>query len=84
MSASNEWTEWHLTPKGWERGTEKEDFRRIDRDPPTDRVLTAKYREYLSSSFSTMDKSSEVIWKCDDETSIAALLAKFGEAPRQL
>ena len=23
MSASNEWTEWHLTPRGWERGSEK-------------------------------------------------------------
>jgi hypothetical protein len=26
MAVSNEWTEWHLTPRGWEFGDEKTDF----------------------------------------------------------
>lgn len=30
MSASNELTAWHLTPGGWECGTEKTDFDRTE------------------------------------------------------
>jgi len=54
MSASNEWTEWHLTPRGWERGTEKEDFRRIDRERPTDRVWTTKWIEQQGHAYGNM------------------------------
>jgi hypothetical protein len=84
MSASNEWTEWHLTPNGWERGTEKEDFRRVDREPPADRVLTVVYREFMSSRFSPMEKSSRIEWRSDDVAIITALTAKYGAAPQQL
>jgi hypothetical protein len=84
MSASNEWTEWHLTPAGWQRGTEKEDFRRVDREPPVDRVLTVIYKEFLSSTFSPMEKSSEIEWRSHDEATIAALTAKYGMAPEHL
>jgi hypothetical protein len=84
MSASNEWTQWHLTPRGWERGIEKEDFRRVDREPPVDRVQTVTYREHLSSSFSSLDKSSDVEWECDDKGKIEALTQEFGSAPNRL
>jgi hypothetical protein len=84
MSASNEWTEWHLTPVGWQRGTEKEDFRRVDREPPVDRVLTVVYKEFMSSTFSPMEKSSEIDWRSPDEVTIAALTAKYGPAPQNL
>jgi len=84
MSASNEWTEWHLTPDGWQRGTEKEDFRRVDREPPVDRVLTVIYREFISSSFSPMEKSSYVEWQSNDAAAITALTAKYGPAPEHL
>src|SRR5574343_541972 len=26
MAASSEWTEWHLTPRGWVRGSDQRDF----------------------------------------------------------
>jgi len=84
MSASNEWTEWHLTPRGWERGTEKEDFRRVDRDPPPDRVLTVTNQEYMGSTFSAMQKSSMVTWQSKDETGISKLKKQFGEPPTSL
>jgi hypothetical protein len=84
MSASNEWTEWHLTPRGWERGTEKEDFRRIDREPPADRVQTVLYRERLSSSFSSLDVSLDVEWECANKAMIEALTQQFGPAPKHL
>lgn len=84
MAASNEWTEWHLTPRGWERGTEKEDFRRIDRHPPTDRVLTFIYQEYFGSVHSRGDVSSKKTWNSDDEDAIQTLLKKHGDPPNHL
>jgi hypothetical protein len=84
MSASNEWTEWHLTPAGWQRGTEKEDFRRVDRKPPVDRVLTTIYREFMSSTFSSMEKSSEIEWRSRDEARIVVFTEKYGPAPEHL
>ena len=84
MSASNEWTEWHLTQDGWQRGTEKEDFKRIDRDPPKDRVLTVVYRQFLSSMYSKPEESLNLTWRASDEGAIARLQAKFGLPPRHL
>lgn len=85
MSASNEWTLWHLTPRGWERGTEKTDFGEADEKPaPNDRVLTVKYREFMSSMFSSIEKTRDEVWRSQDERLVADLLAKFGPAPRSL
>jgi hypothetical protein len=82
MSASDEWTQWHLTPR--ERGTEKGNFRCVDRDEPIDRARTVTYREYQSSGFSSLDKSSDVEWECDDKAKIEALTQQFGPAPSRL
>ncbi len=84
MSASDEWTEWHLTPTGWVRGTEKEDFRKIEREPPPDRVKTVVYRQYLSSPFSRMDETHKVEWSSRDNAEITSFEAEFGPAPRNL
>ncbi|QHG70168.1 hypothetical protein [Ensifer adhaerens] len=84
MSASNEWTEWHLTPRGWEEGDSKTDFAFNSKAAPADAVQTVKNREYLSSSFSKLEKTSEIQWSSDDKALIAELLAKFGEAPHHL
>lgn len=85
MSASNEWTEWHLTPRGWERGTEQIDFGDPQvKETPTDRVLSFKYREYMGSMYSRTERTCAEIWRGSDETSIAGLLVKFGTAPRRL
>jgi hypothetical protein len=84
MSASNEWTEWHLTPRGWERGTEKEDFRREDRDPPHDRVLTVVYKEYVASSFSGVETSSRTTFVGGDVVTVEAFQEKFGPPPNHL
>lgn len=84
MSASNEWTEWHLTPRGWEEGDSKTDFASKSEAAPADAVQTVKYREYLSSSFSKLEKTSEIEWSSDDKALIAELRAKFGEPPHHL
>ena len=85
MSASNEWTEWHLTLRGWERGSEKTDFGEAQiKAVPEDRVLSFKYREYMSSMHSKTDRSCAEIWRGANESLISELLAKFGDAPRRL
>jgi len=85
MSASNEWTEWHLTPRGWERGSEKIDFSGpTDVAPPPDRVLTSTYHEYLSSVYSSIDRYHKETWRGNDEALIKKLLAQFGEPPKEL
>lgn len=85
MSASNEWTEWHLTPQGWERGSEKEDFTGINRKPTPDGcVMTVVHRERIASSFSGIERSDETSWTSPDTKAVEALLAKFGKAPTSL
>ncbi len=84
MSLSNEWTEWHLTPEGWVRGTEKEDFRTITREPPAERVKTVRWHDYLSSRFSKPDRYHSDIWVSSDRSAVAALEAKFGPPPDSL
>ena len=40
----NEWIEWHLTLRGWERGSEKREDSPLEKkvNPPIDRILTEK------------------------------------------
>ena len=55
MSASHEWSLWHLTPRGWEQGSWKIDFGDVHKkETPPDRVLTCGYHEKMSSVFSNM------------------------------
>ncbi len=85
MSASNEWTEWHLTARGWEEGSTRIDGSPIKHlSPPSDRVLTCKYYEYLSSPFSQFDKGVKEIWRSSEEQLIADLLEKYGLCPEKL
>lgn len=85
MAASDEWTEWHLTPRGWERGTEKEDFKGIDRkEPPADRVMTTKYRQHMGSSFSPVKETNQKEWTGPDCNLIKTLLDSFGPPPNHL
>lgn len=84
MAASNEWTDWHLTPRGWERGTEKDDFKRVDRDPPPDRVLSSRFKEYVASVYSKYERTSSITWRSADSALIETLLEKFGPPPEHL
>jgi len=82
MSASDEIDEIHLTPNGWVQGSEKFDFSGwTHRDPPAVRLLTARFREYMSSSFSPMALSADVKKHAADAEILAALKA-YGVDPR--
>jgi hypothetical protein len=79
---SNEWTEWHLTPRGWVRGSTRRDPKVIDDvEPPSDRALTKRYCEYGVSS---VEATQEELWRSPDAALVAGLLSQHGEAPRHL
>jgi hypothetical protein len=84
MATSDEWTDWHLTPQGWERGLEKTDFNRTDREPPIDRVITVRWFDYLGHPFATARCGHTEVWQSDDTKQLKDLLQKYGEAPKHL
>lgn len=82
MSASDEIDEMHLTPNGWVQGSEKLDFSGWKHvDPPADRLLTVRFREYLSSAFSKMELTADETKHGSDDDILAAL-QKHGIEPR--
>ena len=85
MSASNEYTEWHLTPRGWTRGTERVDFSNTQyRDPPRDRVLSIKYYEFMSSGYSKMEKGVTELFRSEDSVEVERLLGIHGDCLERL
>src|SRR5690242_211662 len=85
MSLSSEWTTWHLTPRGWERGNEKTDYGKpVDRPTPSDCVLTVTYHEDVGAIGARMDRSTKENWRSPDVALVKTLLKKFGEAPSSL
>ena len=84
MARSEEWTDRHLTPRGWEVGSKRTDFSLKEREPPDDRVLTVRYREFLSDRDGPGDKGTIEIWSGRNKSAIAKLRAQFGAPPERL
>jgi hypothetical protein len=48
MAISRQWTEWHLTPRGWVSGSSRRDGEgNVWRDEPEDRIATFVYQEQI-------------------------------------
>ena len=63
MDFSHEWTDWHLTPKGWVKGSYKVDFSEVRvAEIPADRVLTRRYEEKIASVSSPLKILKRNIW----------------------
>ena len=85
MSFSKEYTDWHLTPRGWERGTEQVDCgKTTEVEPPPDRVLTVRWLEEQTAPDAFMQESSDELWRSTDEQAIKELIEYFGTPPRSL
>jgi hypothetical protein len=85
MSASDEWTEWHLTQGGWISGSNQVDFSAAKIvPPPQDRVLTCQYFERLSSGAGRMSAGVKDVWRSDDADLVTSLLELHGACPRSL
>jgi len=82
MSASHEWCEYHLTPRGWEVGAYQWDFGKPHRpEPPSDRVLTVEVHERMSSPFSKTTTKSATTWRSNNSAEIERLYKQFGPHP---
>jgi hypothetical protein len=82
MSTSNEWSLWHLTAGGWIQGTKNQDLgNKVERPIPSDTVLTCRYRELMSASFSKLENDVMELWRSPDGDAVKILLAKHGKCP---
>jgi hypothetical protein len=85
MSFSREFSEWHLTPRGWERGAKVVMFGRpIFGEPPGDRVLSMKWLEDQPYPSDDMKTWLSELWRSPDDEAIRALLDRFGPCPESL
>jgi hypothetical protein len=83
MSLSNEWYEWHLTPRGWVIGSQKLDFGGVQlEDPPPDRVLTIREREFVGAMGGKMHRSFDEEWGTDDDATLKSLADQYGWKPQ--
>ncbi|HEY3988002.1 MAG TPA: hypothetical protein VGM02_01805 [Acidobacteriaceae bacterium] len=87
MAIRKEWTEWHLTPRGWEQGSTRREGRGNDwRDEPADRLLSYQHIE-LHSGTGQPRTTTEETWRTKDPALLAQLdstLSRHGAVPRQL
>ncbi len=85
MAVRKEWTEWHLTPNGWQRGaTRVHDQGNTWVDEPEDRVLSFVYQELETSGSEGIKKWAEETWRSKSATNIEELTRKYGPAPEKL
>jgi hypothetical protein len=92
MAIRKEWTEWHLTPRGWEKGSTRREGRGNDwRDEPADRLLSYQHCELHRSAgapaIHTPAIKTEETWRTKDPvalTQLEAALVQFGPAPARL
>ncbi len=87
MAIRKEWTEWHLTPRGWEQGSTRREGRGNDwRDEPADRLLSYQYCE-IHPSVGEPRITAEETWRTKDPAAgkqLEAALVHFGAAPSRL
>ncbi|AFY99678.1 hypothetical protein [Calothrix sp. PCC 6303] len=85
-SKISQWTEWHLTTKGWQRGSQlhesDDEIREIE--IALDRVLTCRYHENVTINSIWMQKHINEIWKDSDQKIVDEMLEKFGDCPQML
>lgn len=82
MAASKEWTEWHLTPNGWIRGTVKTDFTIDVVERPNDAIATWRYLEEIAFAARPDCKTNE-IWRSNiTNEQFISLQVQFGGCPQ--
>jgi hypothetical protein len=85
MAARKEWTEWHLTPAGWQRGaTRVQGKGNTWADDPEDRIVSFVYQEIETSASPTPRVSSEETWRSKTATGVDELIRQHGGCPQKL
>jgi hypothetical protein len=82
MAASNEWERYHLTPRGWIRGSSKTDGQPEETVPaPVDTLYTITWREYQPTGLSLPSSWWEPPSYEGSDLAVIDLLKKYGELP---
>ncbi len=92
ITSRHDWTEWHLTPRGWEIGSIRVTGGGTTwRDEPEDRLLSSVYNERSSatseSESRSVSASTQESWRTKDSAKLCTLeecLVRFGPCPRSL
>jgi hypothetical protein len=85
MSASKEWTEWHLTLEGWVQGTTKTDSGMKVVAAPEGVLATHQYFEEVPYTTSRVFSRSTLTWQAPSKTEeIHTAMARFGPCPKSL
>lgn len=84
MAASDEWTDWHLTPSGWVKGSQETDYSTTEKVTPEDAVLTMRWHVYQGSAHGRTQRYHEETWAVADRSLIDKLQSQHGEAPKRL
>jgi hypothetical protein len=80
-----EWTEWHLTPRGWEKGaTRVHGQGNTWVEEPTDRLLSCEYQELELDDQPEVKRWREETWRSKEDKQLNAALEKFGPCPERL
>lgn len=83
VSATVEWAVWHLTSRGWVRGSYKNEIQGSnDISIPKDRFMTCLYKECLGKEWKA--ETDETYREKNKEKEISKLLKKYGPSPREL
>jgi hypothetical protein len=85
MPARKEWTEWHLTPRGWEKGaTRAHNQGNTWVEEPLDRVLSCVYQELETDASPEVKKWKEETWRSKKPEQVTDLEKKYGHCPENL
>src|SRR5271170_4625820 len=85
MAARKEWTEWHLTPRGWEKGaTRVHGQGNTWVEEPLDRLLSRVYQELQGDTSPEVKKWSEETFRSKKTAEVGEALKKFGPIPERL
>jgi hypothetical protein len=85
MPARKEWTEWHLTPRGWEKGaTRVHNQGNTWVEEPLDRVLSCVYQELETDASPEVKKWKEETWRSKKPEQVTDLEKKYGPCPENL
>jgi hypothetical protein len=85
MAARKEWTEWHLTTAGWQRGAMRVQGQgNTWVDDPPDRIVSFVYQEVETSAAPGPRISCEETWRSKTATNMDELLQQYGACPHSL
>ena len=84
MTASTEYTEWHLVPEaGWVRGTQREDGGKFESRPtPRDAVMSITWKEECNGYGPVYSSHTNKV--ITNQIEAEKLLTQFGPPPKYL